>query len=253
MLVVAAMASEQSWKQLLGAHTHFQNIFIDPIVSARKKAEKRDRNEERGKERKRRFGVNAIFSDWWWRWRRNVSFFLSLSLSSFLSLFSAFFLALTIGSINYSASEQRRLWGDRHACEKVVPVPQHYGTTFPGHMTDLAPPWRYCCQLSKPQCTQHWSFPLTCRRQLHSCSPSVAPALMMHLIYHTADCGSSMALSCLIWHPHRIWPPPVKLGNTVCLIWPPPVKLGNAVCLIWPPPVKLGKPRLPNLASPLSN
>ena len=39
-------------------------------------------------------------SDWWWRWRRNVSFFLSLSLSSFLSLFSAFFLALTIGSIN---------------------------------------------------------------------------------------------------------------------------------------------------------
>ena len=39
--------------------------------------------------------------DWWWRWRRNVSFLsLSLSLSSCLSLFSAFFLALTIGSIN---------------------------------------------------------------------------------------------------------------------------------------------------------
>ena len=38
---------------------HFQNIFIDPIVSARKKAEKRDRHEEREKERKRRFGVNA--------------------------------------------------------------------------------------------------------------------------------------------------------------------------------------------------
>ena len=50
--------------------------------------------------------------------------------------------------------------------------------------------------------------------------------------------------------PHRIWPPPVKLGNVVCLIWPPPVKLGNAVCLIWPPPVKLGKPRLPSQASP---
>ena len=39
--------------------------------------------------------------------------------------------------------------------------------------------------------------------------------------------------------PHRIWSPPVKLGNTACLIWPPPVKLG--------------KPRLHNLASPLSN
>ena len=42
-------------------HTgYFQNIFIDPIVSARKKAEKRDRHEKREKERKRRFGVNAI-------------------------------------------------------------------------------------------------------------------------------------------------------------------------------------------------
>ena len=50
------------WKQLFGAHTHFQNIFIDPIVSARKKAEKRDRHEEREKERERRFGVNAIIS-----------------------------------------------------------------------------------------------------------------------------------------------------------------------------------------------
>ena len=39
-----------------------QNIFIDPIVSARKKAEKRDRHEKREKERKRRFGVNAIIS-----------------------------------------------------------------------------------------------------------------------------------------------------------------------------------------------
>ena len=58
------------------------------------------------------------------------------------------------------------------------------------------------------------------------------------------------ALSCLTWHPHRIWPPPVKLGNAVCLIWPPTVKLGNTVCLIWHPPVNLGKPRLPHLASP---
>ena len=40
----------------------FQNIFIDPIVSARKKTEKRGRHEEREKERKRRFGVNAIIS-----------------------------------------------------------------------------------------------------------------------------------------------------------------------------------------------
>ena len=39
-----------------------QNIFIDPIVSARKKAEKRGRHEQREKERKRRFGVNAIIS-----------------------------------------------------------------------------------------------------------------------------------------------------------------------------------------------
>ena len=30
--------------------TTFQNIFIDPIVSARKKAEKRDRHEKREKE-----------------------------------------------------------------------------------------------------------------------------------------------------------------------------------------------------------
>ena len=51
----------------------FQNIFIDPIVSARKKAEKRGRQEEREKERKRRFGVNAI-----------ISFFLSLFLSTSL-------------------------------------------------------------------------------------------------------------------------------------------------------------------------
>ena len=40
----------------------FQNILIDPIVSARKKAEKRDRHEKREEERKRRFGVNAIIS-----------------------------------------------------------------------------------------------------------------------------------------------------------------------------------------------
>ena len=39
-----------------------QNIFIDPMVSARKKAEKRGRHEQREKERKRRFGVNAIIS-----------------------------------------------------------------------------------------------------------------------------------------------------------------------------------------------
>ena len=37
--------------------------------------------------------------DWWWRWRRNVSFFLSLSLHVYLSS-PPFFLALTIGSIN---------------------------------------------------------------------------------------------------------------------------------------------------------
>ena len=43
----------QGWKQLFGAHTHFQNIFIDPIVSARKKVEKRDRHEERERERER--------------------------------------------------------------------------------------------------------------------------------------------------------------------------------------------------------
>ena len=84
-----------------------QNIFIDPIVSARKKAEKRDRHEKREKERKRRFGVNAIISlDWWW-WQSRLMMaltpkrlFLSFSLFSCLSLFSAFFLALTIGSIN---------------------------------------------------------------------------------------------------------------------------------------------------------
>ena len=55
---------------------HIQNIFIDPIVSARKKAEKRDRHEERW--------------DWWWRWRRNVSFFLSLSLFMSISLLRLF-------------------------------------------------------------------------------------------------------------------------------------------------------------------
>ena len=48
--------------QLVRIFIFFQNIFIDPIVSARKKAEKRDRHEEREKERKRRFGVNAIIS-----------------------------------------------------------------------------------------------------------------------------------------------------------------------------------------------
>ena len=62
----------------------FRRFRIDPILSARKKAEKRDRNEEREKGRKRRFGVNAII-DWWWRWRRNVSFFPSLSLHFYLS------------------------------------------------------------------------------------------------------------------------------------------------------------------------
>ena len=57
----------------------------------------------------------------------------------------------------------------------------------------------------------------------------------------TNQLGIPAYVSCLIWHPHRISPPPVKLGNVVCLIWPPPVKLG--------------KPCLPNLASPapLSN
>ena len=54
-----------------------QNIFIDPIVSARKKAEKRGRHEQREKERKRRFGVNAIIS--------LISLFMSTSL---LRLFS---------------------------------------------------------------------------------------------------------------------------------------------------------------------
>ena len=38
------------------------------------------------RERKRRFGVNAIISRWWWRWRRNVSFSLSASLSLFSAL-----------------------------------------------------------------------------------------------------------------------------------------------------------------------
>ena len=60
----------------------FRIIFIDPIVSVRKKAEKRDRHEEREKERKRRFGVNAIIS-------QSLPFFLSLFMSiSLLRLFS---------------------------------------------------------------------------------------------------------------------------------------------------------------------
>ena len=93
-------------------------------MSARKKAEKRDGHEEREKERKRRFGVNAIISLMMKREREkerkrrfgvnaiislmmtddgidaetSLSFFLSLS--SCPSLFSAFFLTLTIGSIN---------------------------------------------------------------------------------------------------------------------------------------------------------
>ena len=115
---------------------------------------------------------------------------LKLYNSSYWHSWAVFLLEMLV--VAAMASEQRRPWGDRHAYEKVVPVSQHYGPTFPGHMTDMAPPWRCCCQLSKPQCTQHWSFPLTCQ-QLHCCSPSVPPALVMHLIYHTADCGSSMA------------------------------------------------------------
>ena len=52
-------------------------------MSARKKAEKRDRNEKREKERKRRFGVNAIISetDDGVDAETSLSFFLSLSLS----------------------------------------------------------------------------------------------------------------------------------------------------------------------------
>ena len=65
-----------------------QNIFIDPIVSARKKAEKRGRHEEREKERKRRCRLMMALTP--------KRLFLSLSLSSCLPLFSAFFLALTI-------------------------------------------------------------------------------------------------------------------------------------------------------------
>ena len=67
------------------------NIFIDPIVSARKKAEKRDRHEEREKERKRRFGVNAIISltDDGVDAETSLSLFLSLFMSiSLLRLFS---------------------------------------------------------------------------------------------------------------------------------------------------------------------
>ena len=71
-----------------------QNIFIDPIVSARKKAEKRDRHEKREKERKRRFGVNAIISlmmasDDGVDAETSLSLFLSLFMSiSLLRLFS---------------------------------------------------------------------------------------------------------------------------------------------------------------------
>ena len=99
-----------------------QNIFIDPIVSARKKkAEKRGRHEERERKKERDVSASTPSSvddwwwrlmmttddgdddevdDWWWRWRRNVSFFLSLSLHVYLSSPLFFFLALTIGSIN---------------------------------------------------------------------------------------------------------------------------------------------------------
>ena len=75
-----------------------KNIFIDPIVSARKKAEKRDRHEER--ERKKERDISASTPSWLMMALTPKRLFLSFSLSSCLSLFSAFFLALTIGSIN---------------------------------------------------------------------------------------------------------------------------------------------------------
>ena len=98
------------WKQLFGAHTHFQNIFIDPIVSARKRRRRdMDMKRERKKETFRRqrhhpfskctsrhtqvpcpttkcTHTAQLRSDWWWRWCQNVSFFLSLSLHVHLSL-----------------------------------------------------------------------------------------------------------------------------------------------------------------------
>ena len=61
-------------------------------------AEKRDRNAEREKEtfRRQRHHQSTPSSDWWWRWRRNVSF--SLSLHFYLSSpLLHFFLALTFG------------------------------------------------------------------------------------------------------------------------------------------------------------
>ena len=84
-------------------HNHFSslNIFIDPIVSARKRR-RREIDMKRERKKERDVSASTPSSVWWWRWRQNVSFSLSLSLSlsSCLSLFSAFFLALTIGSIN---------------------------------------------------------------------------------------------------------------------------------------------------------
>ena len=59
----------------------FGIIFIDPIVRARIKAEKRDGHEEREKERKRRFGVNAIISHHLMMALTPKRLFLSFSLS----------------------------------------------------------------------------------------------------------------------------------------------------------------------------
>ena len=50
---------------------HFQNIFIDPIVSARKKAEKRDRHEER--ERKKERDVLASTPSSVWKFENDLS------------------------------------------------------------------------------------------------------------------------------------------------------------------------------------
>ena len=115
------MAFIKGWKQLFGAHTHFQNIFIDPIVSARKKAEKRDRHEEREKERKRRFGVNAIISapssvtDDGVDAETSLSFFLSLFISiSLLRLFSRAHYWVNKYILAFIKANSWQQWGSGH-------------------------------------------------------------------------------------------------------------------------------------------
>ena len=79
----------------------FQNIFVDPIVSARREAEKSGRHEERERERNKERDVSAStpssVSKDGVDAETSLSFFLSLFMSiSLLHLF----LAHTIGSIN---------------------------------------------------------------------------------------------------------------------------------------------------------